>query len=394
MNLFRRLISGLLAVLLLGACTGAFAETVEPLIAAGGSFMYARDSQGNWYCWGDNQFGQLGRGNKTNNKEKVYEFRTKNPDLDPADIKGVYCGCDYTYFLMNDGRIFGAGTSNNGQHLDVLGNKATHVLLSYRDPTIVTMATGYGQTLALNEAGEVYAWGRNNKGQVGNGTRKQVRKQPYKLDLPKITMIACGGLHSAALDENGDLWMWGDNSYHQISPAKDKMYTSPVKVDLGGLKVAMMDLGGHCSAIVDENGDMYMWGRNDTMQLSFDTGKTKFVAEKTKVDLPLPVKTFSSYGSQTWAVLEDGSLWTWGHDDYGQLGIGQRTPANVGLPLSKVYDSGVVKVTVGDLFGQAMLEDGTLLSAGMNKFGQLGRTAPYNGDASLGVGKIDLIAEK
>ena len=407
MKILKRLVSVWMCLLLLCLSVGtACAGDKEPLVCAGGSFMYFRDDQGVWYCCGDNQFGQLGRGNKTTKKE-VFVFASKNQDLDLAEIKNVYCGCDYSYFLMNDGRIFAVGNLSAGRLMNQGGMYLSHTLVKLEDRTIVTMATGYGQTLALNEAGELYAWGRNHAGQVGNGKR-QYPTSVVKLDLPKITSIACGGFHSAAIDENGDLWLWGDNSYHQISADNDKYYLTPVKMDLGDIKAAMVELGGHFTAVVDQNGDLYMWGRNDACQCSITSGKKKFVTERVKVDLPLPVKSIACYGSHTWCLLEDGSVWSWGCDGYGELGYGFRTPADTGLPLSlgdltfkgaqhdgpycsRILDSGAVKITTGDLFGVILLEDGTLLTAGMNKFGQLGRTAPYNGDASLGTVDVCMI---
>ncbi len=397
MKSFRRLVSGCLAVLLLFVCAGAAGEgSYRPVIAAGGSFIYARDDQGKVYCWGHNEFGQLGLGNHAQKNKMLYEFVSKNPDLDILQIRDIVCGCDYSYFLMNDGSIYGVGTASNGQDLEQGGIHYTHVRLSFQDPTIVQLATGYGHTLALNEAGEVYAWGRNHAGQVGNGNHKSPVREVVRLDLPRIVDIGCCGNHSAAVDEDGNLWMWGDNSYHQISPARDKYFMSPVLIDLGGIKVREVELGGHHTAIVDEDGNLYMWGRNTACQIGVDSGKKTFVDEVTKLDLPLPVRTVDCYGSLTWVVLEDGSLWTWGLNTYGQMGVGFNTGGESGLPLShgelefkgkkyssKVLDGGVAAVTIGDCFGAVLLEDGTVLTCGINKYGQLGREAPYRGETNF-----------
>ena len=406
MKIIRRLTAVLLAALFLSACACAGAEgSYRPIIAAGGSFIYARDDQGKVYCWGHNGFGQLGRGNRTQKNRAIYEFESKTPGLDVLQIRDIVCGCDYSYFLMNDGSIYGVGTGSNGQYLDKGGTQTVHVRLSFKDPTIVQLATGYGHTLALNEAGEVYAWGRNHAGQVGNGSHKGPVREAYRVKLPRIIDIGCCGCHSAAVDEDGNLWMWGDNSYHQISPARDKYFMSPVKIDLGGIKVREVELGGHHTAIVDVDGNLYMWGRNTACQIGVDLGrKTKtFVDTVTKLDLPLPVKTVDCYGALTWVVLEDGSLWTWGLNTYGQMAVGFNTGGESGLPLShgelefkgqkyssKVLDSGVAAITIGDCFGAALLEDGTLLTCGINKYGQLGRDAPYRGKTNFILTAADL----
>ena len=87
-----RLVSTWMCLLLICLSVGtAAAGDQEPLICAGGSFMYFRDDQGVWYCCGDNQFGQLGRGNKATKKE-VFVFASKNGDLDLSDIRNVTTG--------------------------------------------------------------------------------------------------------------------------------------------------------------------------------------------------------------------------------------------------------------------------------------------------------------
>ena len=253
------------------------------------------------------------------------------------------------------------------------------------------LSCGFGQCLALTENGEVYAWGRNHAGQVGTGNTKTPIREVHQVDLPRIVDIGCCGNHSAAVDEDGNLWMWGSNEYHQISPAKDKKITSPVKIDLG-FRVREVELGGHHTAVVDEEGNLYMWGRNSSCQVGVPKGKSDWVAEPVKLDLPLPVKMIDCYGALTWVVLEDGSLWTWGLNTYGQMGVGFYTGGESGLPLShgereyqgktyssKVLDGGIRDITIGDMFGAVLTEDGTVLTCGINKFGQLGRDARYRG---------------
>ena len=171
------------------------------LLTAGGSFAYCRDEQGTLMVYGDNQFGQLGKGTK-NQSKKPAVFKSKNAEIDPAHIRDIYAGCDYSFFLMDDGTIYGVG--NNAYNPMLAGfNRSrvlTHVRIPLEDKTIVKMACGFGQVLALNEAGEVWAWGRNSDGQVGNGTTKRITA-PQKLPLTGIVDIAAGGKFSLALDK-------------------------------------------------------------------------------------------------------------------------------------------------------------------------------------------------
>ncbi len=388
--MLKKRLAAVLAVVLLLLSSASALAGYEPLLAVGGSFVYARDNQGVLRVWGDNQYGQLGKGSNKQSKNPAV-FKTKNADIDVTEIKGIYAGCDYSYFLMNNGDIYGVGNNLNGAMTCKKGYCSTHVKIALDDKTVTVIAPGFGHTLALNEAGEVYAWGRNNAGQVGNGKTAAVY-EPVKLELPRITAIAAGGKFSIALDENGVLWGWGDNTNHELSAENVKLYKTPVPIDTDGLAIQMIDAGGSYISCVDANGVLYMWGINAENQCGFDSNG-KDVLSPTAVDLPLPVGYLASYSSQTYVILSDGSLWGWGNNTYGQLGLGFRTASGKGVTVSKIWDSDVVMVQGGSLCMTAMLRDGRLMTAGINKFGQLGLATKEYEIASIFENGMDLIVE-
>lgn len=361
----------LLALVLLAALLplGAMAEDYPFLLTAGGSFAYCRDDQGNLLVYGDNQFGQLGKGTTSQNKKPAV-FKTKNSEIDTSRIREIYGGCDYSFFLMDDGSIYGVG--NNSYNPLLLGSNrgmaTTHVRIPLQDTTVVKMACGFGHVLALNEAGEVWAWGRNNDGQVGCGTTKGITA-PQKLPLKDIVDIAAGGKFSIALDKDGVLWGWGKNESHQISNGKEKNFTSPVKIDIGDIRPAFIDAGGETISVVDTEGRLWMWGRNDVQQIGIDTKEKPVLNPRLFTELPAPVVFIDSYNSQTFVILSDGSLWGWGNNRSGQLGLGKKT---VGSPVSMIWPSDVIYVTSFDVAMNCVLKDGTVLACGSNKFGQFG----------------------
>ena len=347
----------------------ALAEDYPFLLTAGGSFAYCRDDQGTLLVYGDNQFGQLGKGGKAQSKKPAV-FASKNSEIDPAHIREIYAGCDYSFFLMDDGSIYGVG--NNAYNPLLLGYNrsmaATHVRIPLDDTTIVKMACGFGQVLALNEAGEVWAWGRNSDGQVGCGTTKKITA-PQKLPLTGIVDIAAGGKFSIALDKDGVLWGWGKNESHQLSNGKEKYFASPIQVDIGDIRPAFIDAGGETISVVDTEGRLWMWGRNDVMQIGIDTKNQAVLEPRLFEELPAPVVFVDSYNSQTYVILSDGSLWGWGNNRSGQLGLGKKT---VGSPVSMIWPSDVIYVTSFDVTMNCVLSDGTVLACGSNKFGQFG----------------------
>lgn len=338
------------------------------LLALGGSFAYARDTEGNLRVWGDNQFGQLGKGN-TKQSYKVVDFKTKNEKIDLSLLKDIVTASDYSFMWLEDGTLWGVG---NNSYLPLTlkeGTYTTHTAAKIPEAP-VAMATGFGHVMMLTENGEVYAWGRNSHGQVGNGKTKKIA-EPYKLPLENIVQIACGGKFSLALDRDGQLWGWGDNEHHTLLPHTTENQKTPVKIDTGDIAIASIDACGASVVLLDTEGTLWTWGHNDMYQLGYET-KGKSTSVPQAVPFSLPVTYVAAYSSQTYAILSDGSLWSWGNNSYGQLGQGFRSSSTEGVLPGKCWESDVVMVQGGSLFCIAMLEDGTVLSSGISKFGQQG----------------------
>lgn len=358
------------------------------ILAVGGSFAYARDSQGTLRVWGDNQFGQLGKGHNKQNFQ-VADFKTKNQQIDLSQLKDIVPANDYSFLWMEDGALWGVGNNSYLPLTMAEGTYSTHVRVSLPEAP-VALATGFGHVLALTEKGEVYAWGRNSQGQVGNGNTKKTQT-PTKVPLANIVQIACGGKFSLALDESGVLWGWGDNEHHTLLPNTTENQTRPVQIDTGDIDIAFIDACGASVVLLDTAGTLWTWGHNDMQQLGYDTrGKTTVSPQA--VPLPLPVTAVAAYSSQTYAILSDGSLWSWGNNSYGQLGQGFRSSSTQGVLPGKCWDSDVVMVMGGSLFVLAMLKDGTVLSAGISKFGQQGE-GTADSKYTLSPNGMDLIVD-
>jgi|LSQX01.1.fsa_nt_gb alpha-tubulin suppressor-like RCC1 family protein len=364
-----------IVLLLLALCLPAQAVTYQApnglpvILAVGGSFAYARDNQGKIYVWGDNQYGQLGRGD-TRQSFKVGTFETKNQAIDLSRLKDIIPASDYSFLLMDDSTVYGVG---NNSYLPLTRKGSPHKthVLAELNVALADMKTGFGHVLALTDEGEVYAWGRNNRGQVGNGNRKNVMT-PYKLPLQNIVKIECGGKYSLALDDQGVLWGWGDNEYNQLSPKKQIDFTTPVQIQYGEIDIQQLEANGASVVLLDTKGVLWTWGRNDMHQLGYDTkGQTTTVPGP--VPLPGKVTYVAAYSSQTYAILEGGALWSWGNNSYGQLGQGFRSAASKGVLPGLAWEKDIVMVMGGSLFVVAMTEDGSLLTAGISKFGQQAR---------------------
>ena len=347
------------------------------ILSLGGSYGYARDSTGSIYVWGDNQFGQLGKGYANPEFSPNYpkEFVTRNEAIDLNKISDVEASSNYSFLVMEDGTLFGVG---NNSYLSLAcgeGIFSTHRRVELPEKPIA-IANGFGHVLALTEKGEVYAWGRNNKGQVGNGSTRHVMT-PVKLPLQNIIQICGGGQFSLALDRDGHLWGWGDNEFHALSGSNEAYIAYPFVLDTGNIEIASIEAGSGHIVVLDKQGKVWAWGRNDVYQSGIES-KGKPVIQPSVVSLPFPAVSLTTYNSQNYAILSNGSLWSWGNNGRGQLGQGLSKVAG-GLP-GQCVESDVVLVETGSMFAMCMLQDGRIMSAGFNNHYELGfhDTANHN----------------
>eukprot|EP01004_Peranema_trichophorum_P003920 NODE_2877_length_1469_cov_59.536404_g2488_i0.p1 GENE.NODE_2877_length_1469_cov_59.536404_g2488_i0~~NODE_2877_length_1469_cov_59.536404_g2488_i0.p1 ORF type:complete len:409 (+),score=73.75 NODE_2877_length_1469_cov_59.536404_g2488_i0:150-1376(+) len=162
-------------------------------------------------------------------------------------------------------------------------NRPAH--LSYLDQfNVKKISSKNKHMLALTENGEVLAWGSNEYGQLGLGKTQELwlnMLQDYHLPMkvqglpPNIVDIAAGWKHSAALDSEGNVWLWGSNKKGELGSGCNEKYSSiPIKVPEfgnGGVKAKYISLGGEHSAVVDENGSLWTWGNDDYGRLGHGT---------------------------------------------------------------------------------------------------------------------------
>ena len=344
MSTSKRILSVLLA-LCIGVClltvylpaAPAKAAGTTPMVAAGLSHSLALKSDGTVWAWGANGYGQLGNGSNT---------------YSPIPVQVV--------------------------------------TLTY----VIAIVAGDDHSLALKSDGTVWAWGYNYYGQLGIGTSGigtnsstpvQVLGEDGINPLSNIKAIAAGTSHSLALKSDGTVWAWGYNYYGQLGDDSTVDSSTPVQVlGVGGsgklTDVIAIDGGWYHSLALKSDGTVWAWGRNNNGQLGDGTTTTS----------PTPVQVLGVGGSgnltditaisagdlHSLALKSDGTVWAWGHNNYGQLGDGTTTDSSTPVQVLGVGGSGyltdVAAIAGGYLHSLALTSDGTVWAWGENGYGQLG----------------------
>lgn len=226
-----------------------------------------------------------------------------------------------------------------------------------------------------------WAWGADNDGELGQGTNLNNRSSPISVvGDHSFTEIQVGAFHTLAVKESGDAWAWGSNIDGELGndDSGDGFFnvngrSSPVSV-VGDHSFANVAAGEAASYALKEDGTLWSWGFNGTGQLGHDNA--------TRRSSPVSVVGDHSFvqisgGSSIAAARKsDGTAWMWGDNSTGS--IGDNTTDNRSSPVSVVGDHSFTAIHAGDPFsislgpGAGLKEDGSTWMWGVNGSGQLG----------------------
>ena len=293
-------------------------------VSAGQSHSLAVGSDGNLYAWGNNEDGQLGDGTTTNRTAPIMVAA-------PAGVKFVQtaAGGSHSMALDRDGNIWTWGNSEDGQ----LGRTPTGNNPSdkpgrakpfkYVNMTFIAVSAGADHGMAIDRDGNIWTWGYNQYQQLGFYTASGSARMPSGVGVPEAAFasVSAGARHSIGLDVNGTAWTWGGSDYDGRSSDDDLtghagFRPAPVNTTL---RFTAVSAGTDHSLGVARGGTVYTWGHNENGQL----GRTPTNAERAGRPglVPGPSGTTGVSAGHTHSTALTGSgIWAWGGNQYGQLG--------------------------------------------------------------------------
>ena len=181
-------------------------------VSAGGDHTCGIRRSGRLFCWGSDNFGQLGNG------------ATTGPRSTPAEVSGtatdwasVSAGARHTCAVKTTGRLYCWGDDNNDQlgNGAPAGDRPTPVEVSGAATKWASVSAGGGHTCAVKTTHRLYCWGGDLNGQLGNGAAIGNRATPVQVagTAANWASVSAGVRHTCALKTTRRLYCWGaDNN--------------------------------------------------------------------------------------------------------------------------------------------------------------------------------------
>ena len=382
--------------------SGVLAGKTVTAVVAGNNHSIALTSDGAVYGWGGNSSGQIGNGNTT--ESWVPAAVVLNGSLTGKTVSKIFAYGDFSLALSTDGKLYAWGNNGNGQ----LGNGTTTNssvpvevnttgVLSGKTITHVAPGGGYlggGHVLVRTSDGLLFSWGYNLVGQLGNGTTTQ-SSVPVAVTMSgamagrNIAGVAAGYLHSLAWTPEGDVFAWGSNASGQLGNGTLTQQTLPTPVNPGamvGKTVVAAAGGGAFSFFLASDGSVFSTGANNYGQLA----SGDFIQALVPVVASVPAGvTQISAGINGHAILltSAGDAYSSGWNQYGQIGDGTNfsSPVPTLLPPSLFGGKTVRGVVGGFEFASALTSDGSLFSWGLTSSG-------YPGALGLGTLSVQMLS--
>tara|TARA_Y100001938_G_scaffold130456_1_gene186442 strand:+ start:484 stop:1731 length:1248 start_codon:yes stop_codon:yes gene_type:complete len=319
-------------------------------------------ADGTLWMWGRNYYGKLGL-NQFGSPIPSAPFSRSSPtqvgtDTTWSTVSTFEAG---TFALKTNGTLWGWGGENmwGSPQGGPAGSRSSPTQVTGNPST--TWAVGKGklatwtQSFAvISDSGELYTWGRNYGGSLG---QNQSPGNNYDDPNPQrvgtdTTWDIVGGVdeqgwkNPLALKTDGTLWAWGGGGDGQLGQNNRTPQSSPVQIP--GTTWTGQFTGkanNNCHSAIKSDGTLWSWGGQNNGELGLNQATTH-ISSPTQVGTD---STWATIGGDhaVIGVKTDGTLWTWGSGSYGALGQNDRTTYSspVQVPGTNWNASGVASMS-------------------------------------------------
>lgn len=324
------------------------------------------------YCWGSNQYGQLG--SETGNDDRLLPALVASEER----YSDLCAGTHHTCALTDVGEVQCWGRNHRGAL--GRGNRTSSprpVDVSLSGPA-TSVACGFANACALLVGGELFCWGKNGEGELAQGddypgdTNVEQADQllPVRVGNGAFRSVGLGDGHTCAVRGDGTLWCSGRNTQYQLGPASSRSQERSSRrlgTDADWVQVAS---GQQLSCALKSDRTLWCWGTNTAVQ-SGEGFPLGVPGENQPNPTRVTAREWSAVATHTFhtcAISSTQELWCWGRNAEGQLGL--EDPELQRGPIS--LDRRAVSVAVGVFTTCSVSTAGVVACSGKNDRGELG----------------------
>jgi alpha-tubulin suppressor-like RCC1 family protein len=326
------------------------------------------DNNGTVWCSGLNNVGQLGNGTNVNGSSPTSIVRS-------ASYTQISCGSDTSFAIDgSNGMVYGWGSYGSGGASG--GTLGDNTKTNRSSPVAIARSASYSYVYTNNSfsgaidgaTGQMWVWGSvATVISTGDGTTAE-RSSPVSLKRAgSYKTFQCNTRGCIALDAtDGSLWVWGLNSSGLLGTGFSANISSPVSVIVAGSFTQIATTSQNTYAL-NSDGVLYGWGSNiiyqfqsSNINLPFSSPvsimnnvKYIFGTKGDYIDLAFN-SFFIGMGDSLVFIKDDGGIWAWSNNSYGQLGNGDF--GSTFLPVSRSI-SFKKFVTTNTIFGTTLALD-------------------------------------
>lgn len=337
--------------------------------------------------WGSNSYFQLGLVGSSYPEDD----NTKDGVLTPTvinslnelnfEVLGIACGWNHTIVWLSNGVVYSTGLNDHGQlgYSNAREKNGFEWIKALETQNIVHASCGEAHTVLVNSDGCLYSFGNNGNGQLGvpNSSMPQLIKGvPLNCTIVKVS---CGKNHTIALGSTGDVFSWGANEYGQcgVGIKSNKAVAIPHRISFCfAFPIYKISAGGNHSLILSISGSLFSWGKNDYGQLGLGDNIDRTLPTKIKMLSLKSIYHIDCGEDHTMALTSAGGVFTFGCGSSGQLGHNSYNDEYNPRMVTELMGTAVIQISCGRKHSLAYVSrTGKLYSFGLGASGQLGKNS-------------------
>ncbi|XP_040034961.2 putative E3 ubiquitin-protein ligase HERC4 [Gasterosteus aculeatus] len=243
---------------------------------------------------------------------------------------------------------------------------------------VCDLGCGHRHTAYLLEDGTVYTCGCNDLGQLGHEKSRKKPEQVVALDAQIIVAVSCGESHTLALNDKGQVFSWGLGSDGQLGLQNfEECVRVPRNIkSLSDVQIAQVACGYYHSHALSRGGQVFSWGHNRYGQLGLGmNGQSISTPQMIQSLQGIPFARISAGGAHSFALTLSGAVFGWGRNKFGQLGLNDCNDRFFPSLLKSLRSQRVIYISCGEDHTAALTKEGGVFTFGAGGYGQLGHNS-------------------